>query len=42
VILRDEDFADLKRLSRADLAGSTGPAPGLEAIYPPVEPKVMR
>lgn len=42
VILRDEDFADLKRLSRADLMDSTGPAWGPEGIYPPVEPRVMR
>ncbi len=42
VVLRDEDFADLKGISGADLMESTAPASGLDAIYPPVEPRIMR
>ncbi|MFO7892097.1 MAG: secretin N-terminal domain-containing protein [Longimicrobiales bacterium] len=42
VILRDDDFADLKALSRVGLARSGKEATGAEAIYPPAEPRVMR
>ena len=42
VVLRDADFTDLKDLSRADLMGSTKRAWGVDGIYPPVKPRVMR
>ncbi len=42
VILRDDDFTDLKSLSRADLMGSTKRVWGPDGMYPPVEPKVIR
>ncbi len=42
VILDDEDFSDLKGLSRPGLQGIGKEVPGPDAIYPPVEPRIMR
>jgi type II secretory pathway component GspD/PulD (secretin) len=42
VILRDDDFTDLKLLSRAGISRSPAEPPGPDSIYPPVTPRVMR
>ena len=42
VILRDEDFGDLKELSRKSLSGAGRDVGSPEPIRPPVEPKKLR
>lgn len=41
-VLRDDDFGDLREATGADLFDAPKRATGPEAIYPPMQPRVMR